>query len=38
MTITIIPSKYKLKRFNCSMFSKISPVARYPIAMCTYYK
>ena len=30
--IYIIPSKYKPKPFNCNMFSKISPVAKYPIA------
>ena len=34
----IIPSNYKPERFNCSMFSKISPVAKYPIASVYQYK
>ena len=34
----MIPSNYKPKRFNCSMFSKISPVAKYPIASAYLYK
>ena len=32
-----ILSKYKPKRFNCSMFSKISPEAKYPIASVYLY-
>ena len=34
----IIPSNHKPKRFNCSMFSKISPVTKYPIASVYLYK
>ena len=38
VSLFIIPSKYKPQRFNCSMFSKISPVAKYPIASVYLYK
>ena len=37
-SLFLIPSNYKPKRFNCSMFSKISPVAKYPIASVYLYK